>query len=130
MDYQEFFIETGRLFYAIAMADGEVQPSEHKLILEMIRRNLKELESSSDAFGTANAYYTEFEIERLIDFKVEPPEAFNSFIDFATENLPEISPELRFQLVQMAENVAESWNGVVHSEHDLLVRLKKTLKVE
>lgn len=130
MDYQEFFIETGRLFYAIAMADGEVQPSEHKLILDIIRRNLKELESSSDAFGTANAYYTEFEMERLIDFKVEPIEAFNSFIDFATENLNDISTDLRIQLVQMAENVAESWNGVVNTEHDLLSRLKKALGVE
>ncbi|HAQ65977.1 MAG TPA: hypothetical protein DCR43_09035 [Bacteroidales bacterium] len=130
MDYQEFFIETGRLFYAVAMADGEVQPSEQSLILDIIRRNLKELESSSDAFGTANAYYTEFEMERLIDFKVEPIEAFNSFVDFATENLSDISPELRLQLLQMAENVAESWNGVEHSEHDLLERLKKTLGVK
>jgi len=130
MDYQEFFIETGRLFYAIAMADGQIQPSEQSRMLDIIRQNLKELETSSDAFGTANAFYTEFELERLIDFKVEPREAFASFLDFVDENESEITPELRRLIIQMCEKVAESWNGVETTEADLITNLRKELKVE
>lgn len=129
MDYQEFFIETGRLLYAIAMADGEVQPDEQARILGIIRQNLKELEDSHDAFGTANAFYTEFEVERLIDFRVEPREAFASFIEFVRENGGEITAGIRSQIVKMAENVAESYNGIENHEAELLQRLRKELKV-
>ncbi|MDD2965465.1 MAG: hypothetical protein PHQ65_01310 [Bacteroidales bacterium] len=129
MDYQEFFIETGRLFYAIGMADGAIQPDERSKMLGIIRENLKELESSSDAFGTANAYYTEFEIERLIDFNVSSKEAFRSFLDFVAENEQEIDMNLRKLIVQMAENVAESWNGIEKGEADLIDLLRRKLKI-
>lgn len=130
MDYQEFFIETGRLLYAVAMADGEVQPDEQSRILEIIRQNLKELEHSHDAFGTANAFYTEFEVERLIDFRVEPREAFASFIDFVHENNDEITADIRSQIIKMAENVADSYHGIDNSEAELMLRLRKALKVD
>lgn len=130
MDYQEFFIETGRLFYAIAMADGQIQPGEQSRMLGIIRQNLREIETSSDAFGTANAFYSEFELERLIDFKVGPREAFDSFLDFAGENEADISTDLRKLIIQMAENVAGACNGIDRNEALLISELHKRLNVE
>ncbi len=128
MDYQEFYIETGRLLYAIAMADGEIQEDEKSKMLNLVRDTLRKLENSVDAFGTSNAFYTEFELERLIDFNVESEESFNSFIDYLELNVSEITPDLKEIIISMAEEVAEAWDGVVAEENLYLNRLKESLR--
>lgn len=128
MDYQEFYIETGRLLYAIAMADGEIQEDEKSKMLNLVRDTLRKLENSVDAFGTSNAFYTEFELERLIDLNVESEESFNSFIDYLELNISEITPDLKAIIISMAEEVAEAWDGVVAEENLYLNRLKEVLK--
>ncbi len=128
MDYQEFYIETGRLLYAIAMADGEIQEDEKSKMLNLVRDTLRKLENSVDAFGTSNAFYTEFELERLIDFNVESEESFNSFTDYLELNISEITPDLKEIIISMAEEVAEAWDGVVAEENLYLNRLKESLR--
>ncbi|HML84743.1 MAG TPA: hypothetical protein PKE52_06245, partial [Bacteroidales bacterium] len=112
MDYQEFYIETGRLLYAIAM-DGAIQEDEKSKMLNLVRDTLRKLEGSVDAFGTSNAFYTEFELERLIDFNVDSRESFDSFIDYFESNRSEMTSDLKSIIIQMAEEVAEAWDGVV-----------------
>lgn len=127
MDYQEFYIETGRLLYAIAMADGAIQEDEKSKMLNLVRDTLRKLEGSVDAFGTSNAFYTEFELERLIDFNVDSRESFDSFIDYFESNRSEMTSDLKSIIVQMAEEVAEAWDGVVAEENAYIIRLKEVL---
>jgi uncharacterized tellurite resistance protein B-like protein len=127
MDYQEFYIETGRLLYAIAMADGAIQEDEKSKMLNLVRDTLRKLEGSVDAFGTSNAFYTEFELERLIDFNVDSRESFDSFIDYFESNRSEMTSDLKSIIIQMAEEVAEAWDGVVAEENAYIIRLKEVL---
>ena len=127
MDYQEFYIETGRLLYAIAMADGAIQEDEKSKMLNLVRDTLRKLEGSVDAFGTSNAFYTEFELERLIDFNVDSRESFDSFIDYFESNRSEMTSDLKAIIIQMAEEVAEAWDGVVAEENAYIIRLKEVL---
>lgn len=127
MDYQEFYIETGRLLYAIAMADGAIQEDEKSKMLNLVRDTLRKLEGSVDAFGTSNAFYTEFELERLIDFNVDSRESFDSFIDYFENNRSEMTSDLKSIIIQMAEEVAEAWDGVVAEENAYIIRLKEVL---
>lgn len=127
MDYQEFYIETGRLLYAIAMADGAIQEDEKSKMLNLVRDTLRKLEGSVDAFGTSNAFYTEFELERLIDFNVDSRESFDSFIDYFESNRSEMTSDLKSIIIQMAEEVAEAWDAVVAEENAYIIRLKEVL---
>ena len=127
MDKQEFYIETGRLLYAIAKADGIIQEAEHKKIIQIIREHLKPLDESQDAFGTENAFYTEFEFERLTDYDVKVRDAFQSFIEFAQDNKDDITPELKKLIMAMVEKVAVVYNGTEDSEQALIDRLKRKL---
>lgn len=127
MDKQEFYIETGRLLYAIAKADGNIQESEREKIIQIIKDQLKPSDESHDAFGTENAFYTEFEFERLMDYDVKVRDAFQSFIEFAEDNKEDLTPELRKLILSMVEKVAVVYNGMEDSEQVLIEKLKRKL---
>jgi hypothetical protein len=127
MDYQEFFIEMGRLLYATAMADGKVQNDELGKIQQIVNDQLTEMVDSCDAFGTSDAFYLEFEFERLNDFEARIRDAFDSFITYSIENKADFTPEIKKLVMVSCEKVANAFNGIEDNEQVLLNKLRRHL---
>lgn len=123
MDYKEYYQELGKLLYAIAMADGEIQKEEREKIHEMVTKRLAPIESSTDQAGTDAAYITEFEIDFLEEFAEDLETAYESFADWYSFNKSDFSQELKDVTVELAEEVAKAFGGVDPKEKELLDKL-------
>jgi hypothetical protein len=128
MEFKDFYIHLGKLAYAVAMADGNVQQEE----IDKLRLDLKEillpLESDLDEFGMDSAFYTEFEFEKLMDQEVEVAAAFKEFIAFAENNKGNITDKMKEVSIKIIENVANAYQGIIKEEQVLIDELKSKFK--
>ena len=61
MILKHYYIELGKLLFAIAKSDAKVQEKEILGFKKLILSELLKLEDSTDQFGTDNAFFSEFE---------------------------------------------------------------------
>jgi len=128
MDHHLFYIELGRLLYAIAKSDGMVQREEWERVIRIVRDELSPLEESLDEYGMDNAFYTEFEFERLVDAQSSVKDAFMSFVSYAKENLDSIPTPYRHVILRAVEKVALAYGGMDETEMALVTRLRSLLQ--
>lgn len=127
MKFSDFYIHLGRLIYAVAMADGRFQKTETERFYNILKEELIPLEDSRDVYGTDNAYYAEFELERLIDKKVDKNEAFASFVLFMENNRNSFDANLQKLSYDVAMKIAKAHAGIDSSECQLLNELKRKM---
>jgi hypothetical protein len=127
MENREFYVNLGRLLYAVAMADGEVQDEELQAMYRMV---IKEL-SDEQLFNQehVNVFHTEFEFEALMDRKASKQEAFDSFIAYFDLNHSHFTPEMKSVTLHAVEKIASSFQGVVASERMMIDALKKRINM-
>ncbi|HEY4799019.1 MAG TPA: TerB family tellurite resistance protein [Bacteroidia bacterium] len=128
MNHKKFYIELGKLLYAIANADGKIQHKEMVALQEVMETEFVPVENESDEFGVNDAFYAEYEFEALEDKHVDVNKAFNSFIDFMKENKKDFDPELRKACIMAAEKIAFSYHSKNHYEKYFIEKLKRELK--
>ncbi len=126
MDYKEFYTELGKLLYAVAKADGEVQDEELHKIYQMVVNDLSD-EMLFERGDEVDAYYTEFEFEALIDRNTEMDVAMNSFIDFYNKNKGEFTDKMIETTLKAMIAVADAYDGIVPEEQELIDELKEKL---
>ena len=127
MNLKQFYINLGKLVYAIAMADGRVQQEEIEKFREDLNELLLPLQEGVDEFGMDSAFYSEFEFEKLMDKNISMQEAFDSFSIYIDENKNDFNDELKEICIKIVENVAEAYEGIVQEEKDLIAALKEKL---
>lgn len=127
-DYKQFYIELGKLLYAVAKADGNVQLEEVHDLHKVVRDVLLKTEDRTDEFGTNNAFYTEFEFETMLDSKAEMNEAYDSFIKFAKKNRDYITDHMKNICVTSVEKIADAFDGIVAEEQAFIDKFKKDLE--
>lgn len=128
MNFNDFYVHLGRLLYSIAMSDGEIQESEIDKFHSILRDSLVPLEDSEDPYGTDNAYYAEFELERLIDSKADKNEAFASFIMFMEDHSSAFDDKIKKLCVQTSRKIAQAHAGVEPSESKILKELERKIQ--
>lgn len=126
MEIKDFYIHLGKLLYAVAMADGEVQDEE---IQELYKLVISEL-SDEALFNQeeVNVFHTEFEFEALMDKNANKQEAFSSFLKYFDENHKEFTNQMKKVTVYAVEQIAKSFDGIVEEEEEMLNELKGRLK--
>ncbi len=127
MNLKQFYINLGKLVYAIAMADGRVQQEEIEKFREDLNELLLPLQEGVDEFGMDSAFYSEFEFEKLMDKNISMQEAFDSFSIYIDENKNDFNDELKEICIKIVENIAEAYEGIVQEEKDLIAALKEKL---
>jgi len=88
---KHFYIEFGKVLYALAIADGYVSEKEKNAVIQLVKDKLAPLEDMPDQFGTDLAFYTEFAFETEEDFfdsKEAALESFNSYLRVTKMRLP------------------------------------------
>jgi uncharacterized tellurite resistance protein B-like protein len=126
---KKFYVELGKLFYAIAAADGKIRPQEVQSLKKLIREDLVPMEDGHDKFGTDNAYLAEFEFDVLVDKGVRPEAAYKSFLMYVKENDKHIDSNMRTKAVTIAEKIADAYKGINEKEKKMLEDLKHHLHI-
>jgi len=128
MDYKEFYTELGKLLYAVAKADGEVQDEELHKIYQMVVDDLSD-DNLFNRGEEVDAYYTEFEFEAFIDRNVDIHVAVNSFVDFYERNQIYFNDKMKQTTLKAMVAVADAFEGIIPEEQALIDELTKKLKL-
>lgn len=127
-NWENFYKHLGILCYAVASADKKITKAETKRFAEVIEQQWKELEDSTDEFGTDAVYAAESVFDWQIESFVTAEEAYNTFCEYATENRNMFTPAMKIKLMQTAEAIATAFAGKNKSEAVMLSRLQEFLK--
>jgi uncharacterized tellurite resistance protein B-like protein len=129
MIIKRYYIELGKLLFAIAKSDGTVHQKEVLGFKQLITSELLKLEDSTDQFGTDNAFLSEFEFDILLDQNADANDAFGSFIEFAKANKQQLTINMKKIAYNLSEQVANLYCGINKIEGRKLAELKKALEV-
>ncbi len=129
MIFKQYYIELGKLLFAIAKSDGKVQEKEVIGFKQLILSELLKLENSTDNYGTDNAFFSEFEFDILLEQDANANDAFSSFIEYTKTNKKQLNPNLKKVAYDLAVRVAGLYCGINKIEGRKLAELKLALEV-
>lgn len=129
MIIRSYYKELGKLLYAVAKADGKINPHEVKELKRIIKSELVPAEKETDKFGTDAAFYTEFEFEAYEELDMDADLAYDSFISFVKEHNNYVTLEMREKAYFLATNVSDAFKGKNKAEKNLITRLRKDLQL-
>ncbi|MCS6917349.1 MAG: hypothetical protein RMK52_08805 [Chitinophagales bacterium] len=128
MVYRRFYSELGKLLYAIAAIDGNVQKKEYDRLREIVKKELVPMETSTDAFGTDSAYYTEIEFDILMDQSADPMNCFHSFCNYVEAHKTAFDKRLTSVVHNIAQELSKASRGSSKKEQELIHALDKRMK--
>ncbi len=70
-----FYTELGRLLYAVANADDNINKEEKETITKLIQERMLQHEKDHDQFGTNEAWQTQFAFDTAEESGLDPKEA-------------------------------------------------------
>jgi uncharacterized tellurite resistance protein B-like protein len=127
-NWENFYKHLGILCFAVASADKKITAAETDRFIEIITEHWKNLEDSTDEFGTDAVFAAESVFDWQIESFVTAEEAYNTFCQYATDNKSMYTPTVKIKLLQTAEAIASAFAGKNKSELVLLSRLQEFLK--
>jgi hypothetical protein len=129
MNHQQLFTEIGRLFYAVANADGEIKSKEIISIRDLLNIGFIPFEEQSDQNTINCALYAEYEFESLMEIEADGEMAFFSFLDFFSKNQRDIDDQLKEFILKSVEELADSFHGKNRFELFYLDKLKQVFEL-
>ena len=118
-----FYQKLGYLFYSVAAADGHVASEEKDMLHKMVIEDWITLESSTDAFGTDNAYQIEILFDFLIEKEFPGERAFHVFEHFFKSNLEMFNDQVIERIFHTSEKIANSFHSKNKAELNALTRI-------
>ncbi len=126
--HQRFYQNLGRLFYAIAAADGIVRKEEVDSLKEIVRKEWLAQDDYLDEFGTDAAFQIEIIFDWLDANKPDPQNAFQTFTDFYTGHKELFNELVKDKILNTSRNLAAAFRGKNKSELVMLAKLQSLLK--
>ena len=115
-----FYIQYGKVCYAMSMADGEIQDQEKEILRTVVKENLAVLETSEDEYGSNLAYYTLFSFEQEEEQRENLRVAMASFLDWLHTHRIQLSEEVKNALVKVLKKIAQSYGRFTKTEQEVL----------
>lgn len=121
MSKRSIFKAMGSLAYAIAVADGEIQPEEKKAIRKLALNEF-------DLSDIDNAWITNM-FEELEDKDINLEEAYQYAMDTLESNrfAFDFDEEMKRKCIKFIERTADAFDGIDMNERQIISRLKKDL---
>ncbi len=121
MSKRSIYKAMGSLAYAIAVADGAIQPEEKNIIKKMV---LNEFDLSDIDNAWINNMFEELE-EKAINVE----EAYQYAIDTLESNrfAFDFDEAMKKKCLRFVERTADSFDGIDSAERNIISRLKKDL---
>ncbi|WP_190810997.1 TerB family tellurite resistance protein [Flagellimonas sp. S3867] len=123
----EFYQNLGKLYYAMAMTDGIVRPSEVRRLRKYVRQHWLDIDGMEDEFGTDSAFQIEIVFDWLQNEEKEGNEYFSDFAEFYKDQPKKFGPKVRKLIIETADSIASSFAGKNKSEIEFLQQLKDLL---
>jgi hypothetical protein len=123
---KQYYKELGKLVYAIAIADGNIQPEEKDKLNSFVLKNLSHLEHETDTSGMNKAFYVDFEFDNSELMHIDTDLAVKSFSQYVNSNSEPGDEKLINQSVQLLEAVSDAFTE--KKEKQIIKRVKGELK--
>ncbi|MFD1016167.1 hypothetical protein [Winogradskyella rapida] len=124
-----FYRNLGKLFYAIAAVDGEVNPKEFTKLKTAVKSHWLEVDEIEDTFGTDAAYQIEIVFDWLNEVEnFEAQTCFEDFVSYKRAQGHLFTEPVRKLIMETATAIAYAFSGVNKSELSLLAKLDMELK--
>ncbi|WP_317897602.1 hypothetical protein [Aurantibacillus circumpalustris] len=107
---KQYYKELGKLLYAIAIADGVIQPEEREKLHQLVMKELAHHEKTYDSSGMNQAFYVDFEFEKLEKEEPKLNGTVKEFNHFVEKNLQVGDKELIDLSLKLMENVANAYS--------------------
>ncbi|MFP4470502.1 MAG: TerB family tellurite resistance protein [Bacteroidales bacterium] len=129
MENKTYFTALGQLIYAVAMADGAIQPEEREKIFHFVISQLVELERGiGNGKQAIEAFFLEKEFHRLKDEGVSMDAAYNMFVKFLEEHRNEFTHDHKQTCLEVMDKVAGAYNGIEESEQMLIEKVRQRIE--
>lgn len=106
---KQYYKELGKLVYAVAIADGIIQPEELENLHTTVMKELVYNEPSSDSSGMNQAFYIDFEFEKSMDERLDIDEAVKAFNQFINNNAEPNDEALIKRSLKLLKNVSNAY---------------------
>jgi len=124
--YKTFFQKTGKILFAIAMADKKIAPKEYETLQGLIQEEWKL------SFFEENGLKNIKQMKNVFDWMIENPKTSDEILaeykQFKNENLVLFTPEIKDFVYKTANRIAGSYANKNKSELILLAKLHFILK--
>jgi len=124
--YKLFFQKTGKILFAIAMADKKIVPQEYEALESLIQEELKLSYLKEDEIRYIN------QLKNVFDWMIENPKSIDDILaeykEFKNENLALFTPEIKDFIYKTANRIAGSYANKNKSELIVLAKIHFILK--
>jgi hypothetical protein len=127
MSTKLFYAELGKLLYAIANADANINQAEKESLTKLITERLIQKEKDIDRYGTNEAWFTQFSFDTSEETIESTENAFENFLDFVKEYKNELTEEELALCLKLSEHLADSYHHINKKENKILTELRTQL---
>ena len=127
MSTKLFYAELGKLLYAIANADANINQSEKESLTKLITERLLQKEKDIDRYGTNEAWFTQFSFDTSEETIESTENAFENFMDFVKEYKNELTEDELTLCLKLSEHLADSYHHINKKENKILTELRTQL---
>lgn len=107
---KQYYKELGKLLYAIAIADGVIQPEEREKLHTLVMKELAHFERTFDSSGMNQAFYVDFEFDKMEKEQPKLNGTVKEFNHFVEKNLQAGDKELISRSIKLMESVANAYS--------------------
>jgi len=107
---KQYYKELGKLVYAVAIADGIVQPEEREKLHQFVLKELASNERTYDSSGMNQAFYVDFEFDESEKSRLNLNGTVARFSKFINENIEPNDKKLIERSTTLLEVVANAYS--------------------
>ncbi len=122
-----FYLNAGKLFFAVAAADKVIRKEELEALQQIIKKEWLTLDEVSDVFGTDAAFQIEFMFDWLQEGAALAKTCFDDFSAFKQEHPELFTPKINLLIQRTANAIAGAFSGKNKAEITLLHQLELLL---
>lgn len=129
-NFKLLYKQLGNLFYAVAYADGKIDPHEKEVLTELVQFNWKHMENSADEFHTDAANFILFQFDYNEANLQNAEHAFRAFTAYVEAYGDNLNDYLKEKIFHSARRIAESVRRLNNEEVKMLVTLREVLHMQ
>ena len=124
----ELYENLGKLFFGIAIADGNVHVKEWDMVKQIVKEDWLYVDDYTDRYGTDAANLIEITFDGLMEYTKSSKECFNEFKDFYKAHPHAFTDEIKSLIMKTANAIATAFSGRNKSESIQIAKLSLLLK--
>lgn len=124
----QLYESLGKLFYALAISDGNVHEKEWDRLKQLVKEDWLYVDDFTDRYGTDAANQIEIVFDWLLENEKSSEACFEDFKEFYTEHPHAFSDTIKALVKKTAHAIANSYAGKNKSELVLLAKIDLLLK--